>query len=103
MLVDSEPKKEIVDIQEYIVKQARIFALDEVKVLNIAKCESALKSSARGDFGASRGIWQIHSGYHPEITDQQAFDVEWSTKWALTQMKAGRWNWWTCSKKVIQS
>ena len=44
--------------------------------------------------GASEGLWQIDLYYHPTITKAQADDVKWATNWALTQIAAGRINWW---------
>ncbi|MDA3803164.1 MAG: hypothetical protein PF488_04745 [Patescibacteria group bacterium] len=41
---------------------------------------------AVGDGGLSKGILQIHQGYHPDITDEQAFDPYFSADWTLARM-----------------
>lgn len=35
----------------------------------------------------ARGVAQITECYHPEITDTQALDPIWSTKWSIPYMK----------------
>lgn len=40
-----------------------------------------------GDGGKSYGLYQIHRGYHPDITIEQAKDIEWSTQWTLNRLK----------------
>ena len=42
--------------------------------------------NANGDFGASHGCYQIHLGYHPEITQEQARSVKFATKWTLDRL-----------------
>ena len=83
-------------IEMYIRAEAQKRSLDADLVVKVAKCESSLNARIRGDSGLSRGIWQIFAPAHPTITDEQAFDVVWSTNWALDNMKAGKWNMWTC-------
>lgn len=41
---------------------------------------------AIGDGGKSKGIFQIHQGYHRHITDEQAFDPYFSADWTLARM-----------------
>lgn len=36
-----------------------------------------------------RGLWQISSKWHPNVTDAQAFDVDWSTRYAHTLSSGG--------------
>lgn len=43
----------------------------------------------------AKGIMQITDCYHPEITDAQAFDPEWSLRWALPLIKDKK----TCLKE----
>jgi hypothetical protein len=41
---------------------------------------------AVGDGGKSKGIFQIHQGYHKHIINEQAFDPYFAADWALTRM-----------------
>ena len=55
--------------------------LKENKTLyRIAKCESSLNPKAYSHDGGAqaRGLFQITRKYHPEVSDQQAFDPKWS-------------------------
>jgi hypothetical protein len=70
------------------------------RAIKIGFCESGLRTEAKGDGTKSRGVWQIYRPAHPEITDEQAHDLEWSTGWSLTRMKQGSWSMWSCNKLV---
>jgi hypothetical protein len=39
-----------------------------------------------GDNGNSRGCFQIHKGYHPNVSDEQAEDLEFSINWTLNRL-----------------
>jgi soluble lytic murein transglycosylase-like protein len=54
----------------------------------MAWTESRFNVNAIGDNGASQGLYQIHLGYHPEITQAQARDIEFSTNWTLNRLIA---------------
>lgn len=72
--------------------------VDPDVMVAVAKCESNLNPQAVGDLslGTSRGLFQIHRPSHPDITDAQAFDPDWSSEWAARQFAAGNARWWTC-------
>ncbi len=40
-----------------------------------------------GDGGQSRGYFQIYKTAHPEITDEQAYDLGWSARWTAKRLK----------------
>jgi hypothetical protein len=56
-------------------------------IMGMAWTESRFNKNAIGDNGASHGILQIHLGYHPHITQEQARDIEFSINWALDRME----------------
>jgi hypothetical protein len=98
-------------IEDLIREKARAQNLDENKIAFIAKCESQMEPEVVGDGHLlckrtgqpmrSRGIWQLNDCGHPEISDEQAFDPEWSTNWAIEIFKKGREDheWVICTKK----
>lgn len=114
---------ELIEVEEITVKtpedlireRARANNLDEEKIIFIARCESQIEPEAIGDghlFCAktkevvrSRGVWQINDCAHPEISDEQAFDLEWSTGWAMEIFKKGEEakEWKRCTNKYIRS
>lgn len=98
-------------IEEFIRQMARENNIDEEKAVFIAKCESSLRPKVVGDNHLtckktrkamrSRGIWQINECGHPHISDQEAFDLKWSTNWAMDVFRQGRENkeWIICNGK----
>jgi hypothetical protein len=64
----------------------------------LANCESSMNPRALGDSGKSRGLFQIHKGYHPEVTDEMAFDIEFATKWTIDMINKGEQHQWSCNK-----
>ncbi|MEW5907593.1 MAG: transglycosylase SLT domain-containing protein [Patescibacteria group bacterium] len=98
-------------LEEMIRQKARANNLNEEKIIFIAQCESQIEPEAIGDGNFicgktnkpmhSRGIWQINECSHPEISDEQAFDPEWSTDWAIEIFNKGDElkEWRRCTKK----
>ena len=70
-------------------------------LIKLAYCESRFDPFAIGDNGKSRGLFQIHRDYHPEITNQQAFDIEFATNWTMNMINAGKQNQWACNNIVL--
>jgi soluble lytic murein transglycosylase-like protein len=66
----------------------------------VLNCESMKNPDAIGDHGESRGISQINSRYHPEVTDEQAFDPEWSIDWTARRISEGEGHEWMCFRML---
>ena len=90
------PPKPILSIQERIRAIAKMEQYPADKLLAMAFYESSFRPLVRGDHGKARGLFQIRSDYWPEITDEQAFDPEWSTLWTINQLKSGHGHFWSC-------
>jgi hypothetical protein len=72
-------------------------------LVRLAKCESKLNPKARGvnkDGSIDRGTFQINNSWHREVTDAQAYDVEFSTKWTMKMINAGQQTIWACDKLI---
>lgn len=69
-------------------------------LLRLSFCESSWNPKANGDNGNSWGLYQIHLGYHPEITPEQAMDIQWSTEWTMDKILSGNQNLWSCNSKI---
>jgi hypothetical protein len=52
----------------------------------IAYTESRFNCKAIGDKGYSKGCMQIHQGYHPHITTEQAEDPQFAVSWTIDRM-----------------
>lgn len=86
-------------IIRYIAKDEGI---DADLAVRVAKCESELIPSAincNTDGSRDRGIYQINDKYHPEITDEIAFDIVLSTRFFCKAFKEGHLDWWNTTKK----
>ena len=64
----------------------------------VIMCESKFDPWAIGDSGNSRGLYQIHQKYQPQVSTECAFNVECSTKWALAKVLKDGWGAWSCAK-----
>lgn len=47
-----------------------------------------------------RGLLQINSHWHSEITDEQAYSPEWSVRWAIKMINDGKQGQWACDRII---
>jgi len=83
-----------------IMKDEFNLSFEEMMEANaLIACESSYNPWAIGDGGHSLGLWQIHGGYH-DISEQDRFDVYFSTRWSIQKyIDSGRsWRLWSCGK-----
>lgn len=45
-------------LSDYIALYAQIYVVDDVLLTKVGRCESNLQITAKGDSGASTGVWQ---------------------------------------------
>ena len=70
-------------------------------------CESRFNRWARGDppssTGLSRGLFQIHRGFWPEVSDAQAFNPAWAIRWAVPKLLGvgGSPYLWSCFRERL--
>lgn len=72
-------------------------------LVRLAHCESRLDPKATNDngrYGIDRGVFQINSYYHGEVTDAQAFDLEWATRWTMDRINRGYQHEWVCDQII---
>jgi hypothetical protein len=87
--------------EETIRRVCKQEIVDPDLAVRVAKCESSLNPKAvniNAPDSIDRGIFQINSKYHPEVTEAQAFDPEFSTQFFCRAFKAGNLSWWNASK-----
>ena len=72
---------------EVIKKVAEKEGIDWKILYAICKKESNCTANRVGDGGRSFGAFQIHTGYHPSITWEQATDLEWAAEWTAKRLK----------------
>jgi len=99
---NTEKKSETETIEQTIRRIAKEETVDPDLAVRIAKCESSLnpkRTNVNAPDSIDRGIFQINSKWHPEVTEAQAFDVEFSTRFFCKAFKSGNLSWWNASKK----
>jgi hypothetical protein len=87
--------------QEYVQSASKAAGVNPRIAEWIVSHESRHRPEATGDGGESRGLWQIHRGWHPEVSDACAYDVTCSTDWSLERIRAGyvdEWSTWKYCK-----
>lgn len=104
---ETEPEKsdetpENADIETMIRWKAARAGVDQDLAIAVAKCESGLNPKAiniNTSGSKDRGLYQWNDKYHPEITDEMAFDPEVATDLFLKAVNQGHLSWWDASKK----
>jgi hypothetical protein len=94
------PSKE--EVEKIIRAICKAEGVDENLAVKVAKCESGLNCLAvnvNTTGSKDRGIFQWNDKYHPDITDEMAFDPVIATKLFCKAVKAGNISWWNASKK----
>lgn len=89
-------------IKASIKKIALEYGVDGQLACNVAQCESGLDIRAvrtNTNKTKDRGLYQWNNYWHPEITDEIAFDPEQATRLFCKAVKAGNLSWWNSSKK----
>jgi len=86
--VKTEPES----IEETIRTIAKAEGVDPDLAVRVARCESNLDPKAvniNKDGSKDRGIFQINNKYHPQVTDEMAFDPVKATLYFCERVKAG--------------
>jgi len=108
-------KKEVVDkmlakkstaadsesVAETIERIAKEEGVNSELAVRVAKCESSLNPTAinRNTNGSlDRGLFQWNDRWHPEVTDDMAFDVVLSTRAFCKAAREGHMDWWKATK-----
>lgn len=87
--------------QEIIRKIAIQEGVDPDLAVRVAKCESNLDHKAvniNKDGSRDRGLFQINDKYHPEVSDEAAFNPITATQFFCKSVKAGHLDWWNATK-----
>ncbi len=91
-------------IRDFITTEALIAQISPQMAVGVANAESRLNPTVKGDFGTSRGIFQIHLPAHPDISPTQAENIIFSTEWAASEMKKdGGCKIWSTCEQVMKS
>lgn len=95
------PPSPQLSIPDLIVKICKEEGVDHELALRVAKCESGLRPDAKNvnaPNSIDRGLFQINSKWHPEVSDAQAYDPEFSIRFFCQAVKAGKLSMWDATK-----
>jgi len=93
--------------QEIIMEQiirwvAKEEGIDPDLAVRVARCENQKLDpkavNINKDGSRDRGLFQINDKWHPEVTDEQAFDPVFSTRFFCKAVKEGHLDWWNASR-----
>lgn len=111
-VVKAEVVNITVDKSETVEQTIRRIAKEEnfpwvEYLIRLAKCENDTldpnRTNTRGNHPAwsvDRGIFMINNFHHAEVSDEQAFNVEFATKWTIKRILQGYQSEWVCDKYV---
>lgn len=88
------------DLHALIDFYATIYDVPDVTLEKVIQCESGGNTKAIGDTGTSRGLVQISSIYHPDISDVEAFSPYFSIEYLAKNIATGRGYLWTCYRNL---
>ena len=86
-------------INQEIETQAHTYGVNADIMHKVIKCESNYNPNALGDGGKSRGLVQIHSGYHA-VSDEDAYNPQYAIEFLAKHLAQGKGNLWSCFKKI---
>ena len=88
---------------EIIAEEEKI---DKDLAVRVALCESNFDVNAKhwnASAGFDRGLYQWNEKYHPEISDETAYDPELATRAFCRAVKEGHLSWWNASKSCWEA
>jgi hypothetical protein len=88
-------------IQKEIETVAVEYGVSAHTMASVINCESQYNTTALGDGGKSRGLVQIHSGYHA-VSDEDAYNPAFAIRFLAEHLKEGDGHLWTCYRKLVQ-
>ena len=94
--------QESLSVEQRIRKIAVIKGVDPELAVRVAKCESSLNPNAKNtntNGSIDRGLFQINNKWHPQVTDEQALDIEFATEFFCEAVKNNCLSWWSATQK----
>lgn len=88
-------------VEDIIKRVAKEEGVNVTKAVRVAKCESGLDPKAvnvNKNGSKDRGVFQWNDKWHPEISDECAFDVECATRAFCKAYREGHLSWWNATK-----
>jgi hypothetical protein len=98
----ADNKQNLTDIDSLLIA-SRGYEYQDYLV-RLAFCESRINefaiNSEGNSQGVDRGILQINSYYHKEVSDACAFNIECATAWTISRIDQGHQDEWACDRII---
>jgi hypothetical protein len=95
----------IEDIKKIIRQVCKRYGVPEEIALKVAECESGFNPNAKHvnpSGSIDRGLFQWNDRWHPEISDQCAYDPVCSTEKFCEAFNMGNISWWNSTRNCWQ-
>ena len=99
-IIDIKVDEVALSVEEQLHTIALENDFDPQVLIALSMCESSHRPLVRGDNGHSRGLFQIHDYFHPEVSDEVAFNIRLSAEWTIWRIQTGHANEWACWNKI---
>jgi hypothetical protein len=91
------------EVMEQIIRWvAKEEGVDPDLAVRVARCENPRLDpkavNINKDGSRDRGLFQINDKWHKEVTDEQAFDPVFSTRFFCKAVKEGNLDWWSATR-----
>ena len=87
-------------VEEWIKREWTKAGVKWENIYTLIQCESSWNNWAIGDQGSSRGLYQIHQKYQPQVSTECAFDPHCSTLEAIKIYEKSGLRPWTCARTM---
>ena len=101
------PDKKPLTMKEQVLLEVKKAGMDVKMAEAIIQCESRWNPDAHAvnwnnKAGVDRGLWQLNSKAHAEVSNACSYDPICATKEAIKIYKSrGNWSAWSCNKIVL--
>lgn len=102
--IDGKGTETIPELIERVAKSKNFPHVDYLK--RLANCESKFNPNAKNGQGnkpntsVDRGLYQINSHWHKEVTDEVAYSPEKATEWTIDRINQGYQREWVCNDLI---
>lgn len=104
LVVDNSRAEEIIYItwQDEIMSMLKKAGVDTEFATRMIQCESTWNPEAfhYNQGSIDRGLWQINSYFHPEVSKDCSYDPVCATREAIRIIKTKGWSEWSCYEKL---
>lgn len=98
------PKQNTIRKMKKIIRKAAYkYNVNPAIMIKLAKNESGFNPNEIGDEDPrDRGLFQINRGFHPSVSDEEAFDPKFAAEWTAQKINQGKGYLWVAWDKTLR-